>query len=183
MRRRSAVLLLLLATTGCGFFSRTKNTIYSLDRVAPAAARAAAAGAAPIGIDSIELPPDVDRREIVVRQANQKMDVRPNDLWAAEPRELVLHTLASDLAARLPDGMVILPGAVRPANMRAISVAFAELTAGPEPNITVDAQWGTTGAMHHERFTVPVNGLDSASVAAGMSAALAQLADRIAAGV
>ncbi len=37
------------------------------------------------------------------------------------------------------------------------------------------------GVTHHERFTVDTGTLDSAKVAAGMSQALALLADRIAA--
>jgi uncharacterized lipoprotein YmbA len=112
---RRAVFIALLLLTGCSFFSRTKNDIYSLDRIpgTPSASRGT-----PIGIESVELPPGFDRREIVVRKADHQLEVRSNQLWSAGLQTAVLHTLAFDLASRLPEGMVILPGQVKPPAMR-----------------------------------------------------------------
>ena len=172
----------LLFASGCSFFSKSKSTIYSLDPIAPAAPLAKRGTA--VAIDTIELPPGLDRREIVVRKANQQLDIRTNDLWPANLQPMVLHTLAFDLASRLPEGMVVLPGQSRPsAAPRGIDVAFEDLTAGPENHVTLDARWTLGGANHHERITIDVRSLDSASVATGTSQALAALADRIAAGV
>jgi uncharacterized protein len=178
---------LIMLLSGCSFFSRTKNTIYSLDRIPPAAAVANVHGI-PIGIDSVELPPGFDRREIVVRQADQKLDVRSTQQWSAGLQDLVLHTLAFDLASRLPEGMVILPGALRPAAMRSLDVAFEEISAGPEHAVVIDAHWtlrqgSITSISHHERISIDISSLDSAQVAAGMSQALAALGDKIAAGI
>jgi uncharacterized lipoprotein YmbA len=171
---------LLLA--GCSFFSKSKSTIYTLDPIAPAAPLAKMA--TPVAIDTIELPPGLDRIEIVVRKANQQLDVRSNELWPATLQPVVLHTLAFDLAKRLPEGMVILPGESRPAKApRSIDVAFEELSAGPDNHVTLDARWTLAGAAHHERLTVDIPSLNSAAVATGTSQALAALADRIAAGV
>lgn len=177
----AALMTLMLA--GCSFFSRTKNQIYTLDALAPSAAVTAIRGV-PVAIDVLELPAGADRREITVRQANQKLDVRGTDLWSTTLQPLVLQTLAVDLAKRLPEGMVILPGEVKPAAMRSIDVVFEDLAAGPQNSIVVDAQWklrqpGRAGAVHHEQFTVGVPSLDSANVASGMNQALATLADRI----
>jgi uncharacterized lipoprotein YmbA len=133
-----------------------------------------------VGIDTIDLPPGFDRKEIVVRKANNQLDVRGTQQWGAVLSDEVLHTLAFDLASRLPAGMVILPGAAKPATMRAIDVAFEELAAGPDTKVVLDARWG---GGHHERIEVPIASLDSANVASGTSQALAQLADRIAAGL
>lgn len=180
MIKRAALLLLL---TGCSFFSRSKNNIYSIDplptanRQSPIAARQAA----PIAIDALELPPGLDRREVVVRQADHRLDVRSTELWAASLEPLVLHVLASDLASRLPVGMVVLPGATRPPGVRAISIVFDDLSAGPDAKVTLDARWTLAGVIHREQLAVATGSLDSAKVAAGMSEALAQLADRIAA--
>ena len=167
----------LVLLCGCSFFSKTKSQIYSLERI-PGAAVAAAG--APVGIDSIELPPGFDRKEIVVRKANDQLDVRGTQQWGATLSEEVLHTLAFDLAARLPAGMVIMPGTAKPATTRSIDVAFEELAAGPDARVVVDARWGGT---HHERIEVPIQSLDSANVASGTSQAIATLADRIAAGL
>jgi uncharacterized lipoprotein YmbA len=180
MRRHALVVLVLLS--GCSFFSKSKSTVYSIDRVTPAAVTSAARGV-PFGIDNVELPPGVDRREIVVRKANHQLDIRSNELWSASLQDLVVHTLAYDLAARLPEGMLILPGETRPASMRTIDVTFEELAAGPDARVHVDARWKAGGVAHHEQFAVDIPATDSASVATGMSQALAVLADRIAAGV
>ena len=176
MIRRAVVVLLLLS--GCSFFSRTKNNIYSIDRIpgTPVAMRGA-----PLGIESLELPPGVDRREIVVRKAGQLLDVRSNELWSADLKPLVLHTLAFDLASRLPEGMVILPGETKPAAMRPIDVVFEQLAAGPDQKVVLDARWKLDNVTHHESIAVDIPSLDSKNVATGMSQALAQLADRIAA--
>jgi uncharacterized lipoprotein YmbA len=176
MKRRALIMLLLLS--GCSFFSRTKNNIYSIDRIpgTPVAMRGT-----PLGIESLELPPGVDRREIVVRKADQKLDVRSNELWSADLKPLVLHTLAFDLASRLPEGMVVLPGETKPAAMRPIDVVFEQLAAGPDPKVVLDARWKLDNVTHHESIAVDIPSLDSKNVATGMSQALAQLADRIAA--
>src|SRR5207248_3116012 len=105
--------LLLLFAVSCSFFSKTKNTIYTIDRVPPAAAPAAVRGT-PIAINSIELPAGFDRKEVVVRKANNQLDVRGTQQWPASLSDVVLHTLAFDLADRLPPGMMILPGATKP---------------------------------------------------------------------
>ena len=171
-----------LLFAGCSFFSKTKSTIYSLDPIAPSAPLAKKGTA--VAIDTIELPPGLDRREIVVRKANQQLDIRTNELWPANLQPIVLHTLAFDLASRLPEGMVVLPGQSRPAGApRGIDVAFEELTAGPDNHVTLDARWTLAGANHHERITIDIPSLGSGAVATGTSQALAALADRIAAGV
>lgn len=181
MRRVAPILLLLIA--GCGFFSRTKNNFYSLERIPPAAPIVRTGTGAPVAIDAIELPPGFDRREVVVRKEGQQLDVRPNEQWSAAFQAMVLHTLAFDLASRLPDGMVILPGQVAPAGAtRSVSVVFEELAAGPQPQVVLDARWMVSGgAARHERIVINIPSLKSEQIAIGMSQALAGLADRMAA--
>jgi uncharacterized lipoprotein YmbA len=172
------MMILLLLLTGCSFFSRSKNKIYSLERVEGAAV---AARGLPVGIGAVELPPGLDRKEIAVRKADHQLEVRGNELWSAPLEAAVLHTLAFDLAARLPEGMVILPGQSQPGAMRTIDVVFGEFAAGPEARVVLDARWIVANVAHHEQIAIDVPGLDSANVASGMSKALAALADRIAA--
>jgi uncharacterized lipoprotein YmbA len=169
--KRLLPLLLLLA--GCSFFSKTKSTIYSLDRISGTVVNVSGT---PIAIDSVEMPPGFDRKEVVVRKSGNQLDVRQTQQWSATLGQLVMHTLAFDVADRLRAGMVILPGAGKPATVRLIDVAFEEFAAGPDAKIVLDARWSGT---HHEHIEVPIASLDGANVATGMSQALATLADRI----
>jgi uncharacterized lipoprotein YmbA len=166
---------LLLAS--CSFFSRAKSTIYSIE---PLPGTVVNVRGVPVGIDSVELPPGFDRREVIVRKPDHQLDVRGTEQWSGSLQTMVIHTLAFDLASRLPQGMVILPGAPKPATMRPIDLAFEEIAAGPDPKVVLDVRWNLT---HRERIEVPIPSLGSKDVATGMSQALAALADRIAAGL
>ena len=184
MTRRLAPILLF---TACGFFSKSAPPkLYALDRLPPAAPAPAAARTLPTGIDSVELPPGVDRRELVVRQPDHRLEVRSSEQWSAPFKDLVLHTLAFDLAARLPVGQVIVPGETKPAAMRSIDVAFEELAATADRTVVADARWvvhepGRPDVAHRDRIAVNVPSLDAAQIATGLSQALAGLADRMAA--
>jgi uncharacterized lipoprotein YmbA len=192
--RRALPLLLSLIVSGCSFFSKSQSKFYSLDRI-PAAAPAPAATPAPaasvrgvpLAIDGLELPPGLDRREIVVRQRDHQLQVRSAEQWSAQLQPLVLHTLAFDVANRLPIGSVILPGEARPPGaIRSIDVVFEELAAGPDSRVNLDARWtlrvaGSAAVAHREQIAIDIPSLDSVNIATGMSQALAALADRIAA--
>ena len=173
-------LLPLFLLTACSFFSRTQNKIYTLDRINGAAAPSPAQRVAtPIAIESLELPPGIDRREIVVRRADHQLEVRSNELWSASLQPLILHTLAYDLAARLPEGMVILPGEIKPAAGRTIDVVIEDIAAGPAAHVVLDAHWIQANVSHREHIAVDIPSLDSVNVATGTSQAVAALADRI----
>jgi uncharacterized lipoprotein YmbA len=177
MTRRAAIVTVVLLA-GCSFFSKSKPKLYSIEPV-PGTAVTAARGT-PIAIGSLELPPDLDRREIAVRKADQQLEVRPSELWGATLQALVLHALAFDLASRLPEGMIVLPGAAQTATApRSIDVIIGDFAAGPEQRVMLDARWMMGGVTHHEQIAVEVSSLDSAQIATGMSQALSQLADRI----
>ncbi|HJQ40818.1 MAG TPA: PqiC family protein [Thermoanaerobaculia bacterium] len=181
--KKTRALIVLLLVAGCGFFSRTKSSFYSFERIPPTTAPAAAATrGAPVAIDSIELPPGFDRKDVVVRKADHQLEIRGTEQWSASLEPMVLHTLSFNLASRLPEGMVILPGQLRPASeVRSISVSFGEFAAGPESNVVLDARWTISNVPHQERITTTIPSLNSADIADGFSRALAELADRIAA--
>ena len=177
-----ATLGIAVLLAGCSLFSRSQSRFYSLE---PIPGPVANVRGDPIGIDSVELPPGFDRREIVVRKADHQLDVRGTEQWSASLEPLVQHTLAFDLASRLPEGMVILPGAAKPDGpMRAIALAFEEIAAGPDAKVILDARWslrqsGPADVTRRERIAVEIASLDSTNIASGTSQALAVLADRI----
>lgn len=186
MRNAAIVLLLSSLLAGCGFMSRTKSSFYSIEPVPPAGSVVGLTGT-PVGVDIVELPPGFDRKEIVVRRQNQQLEVRETQQWTALLEPAVLHAVAFNLASRLPEGMVVLPGQARPARaMRSIDLMFEEIGAGPQSEIVIDVRWTLRGggstipdATHHERIVTPIASLESSDIASGMSTALGTLADRI----
>jgi uncharacterized lipoprotein YmbA len=178
-----SVLIFLLLLPGCGFFSRPPNQFYSLQTIR-AEAPVVSIGSTPVGIDGIELPPGIDRRGIVVRGADHKLEVRGTHQWSSSLEDMVIHTLAFNIANRTAEGSVVLPGQVKPAAMRSIFVTFEELAPGADSVFILDARWSVTGrgapvVTTHERISVQLDSMDSERIAAGMSTALAMLADRM----
>ena len=111
-----------------------------------------------------------------------KFEVRGTHQWASSLEEMVIHTLAFDLAGRLPEGMVVLPGQGKPASMRSLYVTFEDLAPGPDGVFVLDARWTLGDMTGHERITVNT-AMDSPAIAAAMSQALGMLADRVVARV
>lgn len=182
-RRITAAALACAALAGCSFFSRPKNTFYTLETLPPATAPAAdLVRGLPIGIDALELPPGLDRRGIVILGPDHKVEVRGTNQWTSDLQEMVLHTLAFDLADRLPEGMVVLPGQPKPDAMRSISIAFDDLAAGPANAFVLDARWTLGTTTHREQISLPLASMESPAIVTEMNQALAMLADRIAAG-
>ena len=105
MRATAIAFTILLA--GCSFLKRPPNQFYSLDTIAGSPRTVTGA---PVAIEGIELPPGLDQRGIVVMNADHKVEVRGTNQWTSSLEEMVIHTLAFDLASRLPNGMVVLPG-------------------------------------------------------------------------
>ena len=176
MRRISAAMLVLLAA-GCGIMKRTPNQFYSLQ---PVPGTMVNVGGIPVGIDGVELPPGLDRRGIVIRGENHKLDEKGQHQWASSLEDMVIHTLAFDLAKRLPEGSVVLPGQIKPAAMRPVVVIFEDLAANQNREFVLDARWTSAGVSHHERIVVPIATTEPVEIVRGMSQALAQLADKIA---
>lgn len=187
MKLRTIQTIVVLASAiigGCSIFSRPDNRFYALDTIE--GARVEVTGA-PIGIDGVELPPGLDRRGIVARDENHRLEVRGTHQWASPLEEMVIHTLAFDLANRLPTGMVILPGQAKPTGpMRSIFVVVEELAPGPDPVFRLKARWtvaaGGESRTSEESIEIPLESLESDHVARGMSESLAELASRMAAG-
>lgn len=178
LRPAHCVLVLALLVAGCGFLKRVPNQFYALDTIPAESPRAAKTGL-PIGLDTVELPPGIDRRELVLRGADNKLEVRGHHQWASPLEEMVIHTLAFDLANRLPEGTVVLPGQPRPGAIRSLSVTFEDLAPNPNGVFVLDARWTLSGVAHHERVEVPLASTESTAVVEAMSRALAMLADRI----
>jgi len=160
---------------------------HTLDPVAPAALPAQRPLLVPVRVESVVIPPELDRPQIVRRVGPGKLDLADDDRWAGPLDELARGALASDLAQRLAPGSTVRADDPAPPRLlRKIDVVierFEGATAGP---VTLVVRWTLLGdgpdqvpVRHEERIEVPANGDIDGTVTA-MSAALGVLADRIA---
>jgi hypothetical protein len=159
---------------------------HTLDPVPPATPSAPRALMTPVRVDSVLVPPELDRAQIVRRAGPGKLDLAEDDRWAGALDELARGALASDLALRLPPGATVRqddPAPPRPLHRIDVVIErFEGTTTGP---VTLIAHWTLLGdgpdqalARHEERIEVPAGGDIDGTVTA-MSAALGILADRI----
>jgi uncharacterized protein len=160
---------------------------HTLDPVAPASPPVQRLLVTPVRVDSVVVPPELDRAQIVRRAGPGKLDLADDDRWAGALDELARAALSSDLALRLPPGATVRqddPAPPRPLHRIDVVIErFEGSTAGP---VTLMARWTLLGdgpdqalARHDERIEVPA-GADIDGTVTAMSTALGVLADRIA---
>ena len=184
MIARLAPLCLMLCLAACG--SSPKTSFYALDPVPAAHSTPIRAPASPITVDHVELPSMLDRLSLVTEGPGNQISVSETDRWASPLDEQVRRTLTADLQQRLPAGSVLAAGDPTPAGTRTIGLNVQQFVADANGSVTLDADWSlhgrkTTGAVHHVSIHVASQGKGGDAIAANMSRALAQLADRMSA--
>ncbi len=159
---------------------------HTLDPVPPATVPAPRALMIPVRVDSVVVPPELDRAQIVRRAGPGALDLADNDRWAGALDALVRGALASDLALRLPPGATVREDdPAPPRRLHKIDVVIERFEGTMTGPVTLIANWTLLGedpdpalARHRERIEVPAGG-DIDSTVNAMSAALGILADRI----
>jgi uncharacterized protein len=183
--RTIAIITLLMLTT-CG--SSPPTHYYTLEPIPPQHSAAKRALNPPIEIGDPGIPPEIDRDAIVQSVGGDRLDISSNDQWGAPIGKLIRQCLTTDLTSRLASGSVLAPGAPAPkSGLYVISVHVERFIADPSGHVVLDASWsvlpaGSSTAIRqgHEQISVQVPSGGSDGAAAGMSQALAQLADRLA---
>lgn len=140
-----------------------------------------------IDIGKVTLPPELDRRALVVRTGPNKVEIRDAELWAGPLDLMVRNTLALDLANRLRADSVLLPGqSATTRKTRPITVVIDNFLAGPDQRVALRARWtlysqdGRTLILEDiENIEVTTSSLSGQDIAEGMSRALAELAKRM----
>jgi uncharacterized lipoprotein YmbA len=181
--RRCAALGLVAILAGC---ASAPTRFHTLDPVAPSAAPAARAIAQPIRLDSVTVPPELDRPQIVRRAGPGRLDLADDDRWAGALDELARRALAVDLQQRLPAGATLRdddPAA--PSGLHRIDVVIERFEGTVGGPVALDARWTLLAdnpdralVRREEHIEVPASNDIDGTVTA-MSAALGQLADRI----
>ena len=183
-RRLSIAVALTALLSAC---ASAPTKFHTLDPVAPATLPTQRALLVPVRVESVVIPPELDRPQIVRRAGPGKLDLNDDDHWAGPLDELARQALASDLAQRLaPGSMVREDDPAPPRLLRKIDVVIERFEGSTTGPVTLAVRWTLLGdgpdqapVRHEERIEVPTGGDIDGTVTA-MSAALGILADRIA---
>ena len=184
-----AAIILAAAVAGCASTTPRTN-FYTLDAVTPRTASAAsgssiAGSALKVSVWQVGIPEVVDRAQLVVRAAPNRVEIADFHRWAEPLRLGVARVLADDMAARLGDGFTVVAG--QPAGWRPdvrISIDVQRFDAVPGEGVTVEALWSvrpTSGDPRTGRSAAQerVSGQDYAAIAAAFSRALARVAEDV----
>ena len=147
-RRMPFVLLAALASAAC-----TSATVHLYTLVPTSETSPAAIGSQPrqrIVFESVSLPSDIDRKELVIRKSPHELALLENANWASPLREEVRRGLTIDLHRALQDGAKAVPiAAVSPTVIR-VDVHEWEATASA---VRLSAEW----RMYRTDSTDPID--------------------------
>lgn len=185
------LILVVTALAGCGTSPATR--FITLDVRSPSSkVTHRAATPSPISVGQVTLPPSLDRPELVRQIGRNRLAVDEFVQWAGPLDVMVRRTLALDLAARLPRGMVILPGQPKPAGpQRVLVVAIEAFWASQAHGVVLQAHWSlvqsqvngsanTSAPGRAADIKVAAATAEPGDIAGAMSEALGRLADQIA---
>ena len=178
--------LLALALAAC---ASKPTQFHTLDPSPPAGAVAGGSMALPIQVDSVTLPPELDRPELVRRSGPGNLDVADIDRWAGPLDQIARQVLATDLAERLPAGATVpRDDPAPPSKRRGLDVEIERFDGDLGGRVTLIAHWtllegsaARTALRREEHIDIPAASADIGGTVSGMSRALGVLADRIAA--
>jgi uncharacterized lipoprotein YmbA len=184
MMRPRITLLALAILAGCGHSPPTH--FFTLDPAKPVRAPQRATGA-PVQIDIVHLPPELDRLSMVRERGSGELQIDDQNRWGGQLSDLIRQALAQDLAARLSPGSVILPDAPAPPATRTMAVDIVTFRPDASGTVTLDASWTLLDSGSgkpvlrrpvHLTDTAPAQTPDAQATA--MSRLLGDMADEIA---
>jgi uncharacterized lipoprotein YmbA len=186
MPMRSSQVWLLACCLPLGCSSSPPLRYYTLNAIASTAPPVTISNQAPVRVDPIVIPQELDRLEIVTRVGPNRLRISELDHWAAPLDDQIRRVLSDDLSTRLSPHELADPN--EPAGggpRRLLSVSITDFLADSACSVTLHADWMLRGPnSNNERGTESVlirgNEPCTAPAAAQMSSALAMLADRLA---
>lgn len=180
MKRSLTALFVTLGLASCA-----SNAPLTYLVLSPVAGQAYSAAGPEIAVGRVTMPPAIDRSFLTTGEGENTVTISYNAKWAAPLETLAQTTLAKDLATRLPNHMVLMPGDHVPANTMIISVNVSSFLPY-EHQVRLEADWRAFNPITQQAQTgrttihVPTSS-DATAQAQAMSQALGQLADQIAA--
>jgi uncharacterized lipoprotein YmbA len=187
--RLPAIVVVSSVLAGCG--SSPPLHYYTLTEIPASGQPSVADNSTPIRIDRVTIPTELDRSQIIRRIDPTRLEIVEGDRWAAPLDETIRRVLSNDLASRLPPGAVANPNEPSIGEKRqSLAVDISEFYGDTTCAVTLRAAWSLkltdSQALHgNEEIKAPPAGNCSgtSTFPAGMSQALSQLSDRIAAAV
>ena len=182
---RYSALVLGFLLVSCG--SSPKTHFYTLDAVPSGQVTAGSAHIRqPIQVGHVDLPGTLDRLPVVTRASGDRLNVSDQDRWAAPLDELIRRALTQDLRKRLSPGDVLAPGDPSPPNTRTLTLNVQQFMANESGQVEFDVDWalqqkGKPASTRHEMIQADAGSQNGEAIAAAMSRALSELADRISA--
>lgn len=179
MNRSIAIILLALGLAGC-----TAGPPTTYLTLAPTQGAVHHAKGPPLALAHVLMPPSIDRIYLTRASGANTVQVASHARWTAPLAGLAQDVLARDLAARLPDRRVLMPGDLTPPHALVLHVNVTRFMPYPG-HVELDADWqvqkpgGEPGSHGRSRIIEP-SGNTSAAQADAMSASLGDLADVIA---
>ncbi|MBV8613136.1 MAG: membrane integrity-associated transporter subunit PqiC [Acetobacteraceae bacterium] len=181
MRRApfAACAAVALALAGCS----PNPAYYSL---APVTGAPGGGGPRVVELRRVSLAGYLDRQEMVLASQGYRLRITPRSVWAEPPADMIGRILAENLSQRLPGTVVFreATGAtVTPRATVAVSVQrFDAMSTGPLVlrALVIVSRRNGHGSGQVVTLTVPREADTPDALVASMSAALGQLADRIA---
>jgi uncharacterized lipoprotein YmbA len=177
--------LLLLATlTAC---RSAPSRFYTLESTAVADRDASASYAVVIG--PVVVPASVDRPEMVVQDAPNRVSLDEFNRWAAPLGDAIGRTVAGDLVKLLGTPRVATASLANFDADYRVSIEVQSFESIPGQSVLVDAVWVVHRSGGHEERSgrtvahEPVLGSDYAAIAAAHSRALARLGGDLAAAI
>ena len=169
----------------CGASPPTRY--FALNAIAPASASTAAAvePAVKIRLEPVAIPPELDRLELVTHNGTNRVQIADSDRWAAPLDEQIRRTLSDDLSARLPEHLVADPNEPTTQDpRRKLSISIGQLDINQSCAVLLSASWTLSvtkapGQSGVEHLQIPGGAACPGGMAAGISQALAALADRL----
>ncbi|MBJ6751227.1 PqiC family protein [Geomonas anaerohicana] len=186
MRRTTASLAIvaaLLLASGCSRSPRV--AFYTLTPLTSAGAVQQNFSSA-VAVGPVTIPELVNRPQLVVRQAPNRVDVLESHRWAEPLKNEIPRLLAQDLGPLLGSNRVFAYDQVSAAAAQyRVLVDIVRLETVPGDSVTVEAGWVVKGAGNNRRegraeIREKVNGSDYEAVVAAFSRALAGLSAQIA---
>src|SRR5262249_19873298 len=138
--RRPLAVVMIALLAACA--SSPKTNFYTLS-VMPASDQTPLAF--PVQLAAVHLPPALDRREMVRLTSDNRVEISDTDRWSAALDEMVRNVLSQDLAARVPNGLVILPDAPAPHGTATLIVSVATFGRQATDDVQLNGSWTLLG--------------------------------------
>ena len=186
-RTWAAVLLLIAAALeAAGCRSSPPKRFYVLDAVPPAQLRSSRPNAA-VQIAAVNIPPSLDRQEMVREKAPGALEISDVNRWGASLGDMMQNVLTRDLIDRLPAGAVILPRTSAPTGTYEITIDILQFESNAGGDVVLEGGWSlyhlgsdTPVLNRNVKWSEKAPAADYGAQAQAMSQLLGRLADDIA---